>query len=451
MKNLNKNNEIKIKILEECTDDNWKEKEIFWISQIENLTNHTIGGESGHGLLYNITYEEAKELIKSYNIKSKNEWERFIINNKIENFPSDPYEYFIDKGWISWGDFLGTNRTQDNLLALNYISYNNAKNWIKNNLNNVNTLVEWKKLVKENKIPDFIPNRADRFYKKRGWVSWGDFLGTGRIANQFKEFISYEEAKKIIQSLNIKSINEYKKRYNNEIKKFNIPAQPYETYGNKGWTDWSEFLGTGRKQDNLLALNYISYNEAKNWIKNNLKIWSEGDWKKLVKENDIPNFLPNNPQIFYNKKERGWLGWIDFLGTEYKQNNLKCLTYEEAKTWVLTNIKVKTTKYWKNLSKNNQIPSFIPKRPDIYYKSYDRGWVSWNDFFSNDQISRQLIKFMTYEDAKLWIKDNININYSTEWKQLVKENKIIETIPRIPVFYYKKDRGWISWKDFLGK
>lgn len=32
-----------------------------------------------------------------------------------------------------------------------------------------------------------IPNRPERYYKNRGWVSWGDFLGTGRVANQYKK------------------------------------------------------------------------------------------------------------------------------------------------------------------------------------------------------------------------------------------------------------------------
>lgn len=36
-----------IKILEECTEDNWEERECFWISSFENLTNSTDGGQDG--------------------------------------------------------------------------------------------------------------------------------------------------------------------------------------------------------------------------------------------------------------------------------------------------------------------------------------------------------------------------------------------------------------------
>lgn len=35
-------------ILEECTELNWKERERYWISKFDNLTNHKLGGDSGN-------------------------------------------------------------------------------------------------------------------------------------------------------------------------------------------------------------------------------------------------------------------------------------------------------------------------------------------------------------------------------------------------------------------
>lgn len=138
-------------------------------------------------------------------------------------------------------------------------------------------------------------------------------MGTKRIANQNKIFISYEEAKKIIINLNIKSRNQFRLLHDEKIKKYNIPVEPNSTYKNNGWTNWGDFLGTNRLQDNLKALNYLSYEESKNWIKNNLNILSKKDWVVHVKDNKIPNIIPNNPQLYYYKKNRGWKGWKDFL------------------------------------------------------------------------------------------------------------------------------------------
>lgn len=310
---IKKNKNINITILEECNDLNWEEKEKFWIKYYNNLTNLTVGGEGGKISIYNISYKDAKELIKKLNIKSKNHWYRYIKEYTIENFPLNPYEVFKTKGeWISWGDFLGTNNIQDNMKSLNYISYEDAKQWIKENLV-FDTIEDWKKLVNSNKIPDTIPNRPERYYKKRGWINWGDFSGTGKLCNKDKTFVSYEDAKKIINELGIKSRTYWRLLYDKEIKKYNIPSAPDKHYIRTGWINWGEFFGTGRLQDNLKALNYISYEDAKEWIKENLNISTKKDWEIEVKKHNIPNTIPNNPQLYYYKKDRGWKGWKDFL------------------------------------------------------------------------------------------------------------------------------------------
>lgn len=42
---LHQNIKPEIRILEECTIDNWQEREKYWISKLDNLTNSTEGGE----------------------------------------------------------------------------------------------------------------------------------------------------------------------------------------------------------------------------------------------------------------------------------------------------------------------------------------------------------------------------------------------------------------------
>jgi len=306
---IKKGDKIDIKLIEITDENNWQNIEKYWISYFKNLTNSTEGGETGRGKLYTISYEECKEYIKRYNIKSKYSWFRNI--NKLPNFiPLSPREVFLNNGWVSWGDFLGTNRIQDNKKTEKYISYNDAKKYIKENLNEITTLKMWKEYTKNNKIPEIIPNRPERYYnnKNRGWISWGDFLGTGRIANQHKKeiFLSYKEAKKYIYN-KASSIKEFHKK-----RPENIPSNPDKYY--KEWKSWCEFLGTNNIQDNKKSKIYLNYNDAKKYIKENLNnVRTQNIWKEYVKNSKIPKIIPNHPELFYNRKNRGWLGWKDFL------------------------------------------------------------------------------------------------------------------------------------------
>lgn len=180
---MKENYEIDYVILDVCNKNEWQEKEKYYLSKFDNLTNTSVGGIGGSGIKYSMTYEEVKEWVKlNLNITSKSNWYQ-NIKNLPDFIPSNPREVYLKKGWISWGDFLGTNKVWDNLVT--YFPYEESKKIIKKLL--ISSGAEYKKLAKERKIPNGVPNRPERYYKKRGWISWGDFLGTGRIANQYKK------------------------------------------------------------------------------------------------------------------------------------------------------------------------------------------------------------------------------------------------------------------------
>ena len=90
---------------------------------------------------------------------------------------------------------------------------------------------DWKKFCDSGLKPDDIPVTPDRIYKNKGWVSWGDFLGTGRVADQLKEFVSFEECKIFVQKLGLKSHKEWVEYCNSGNKPDNIPTYPQKVYG----------------------------------------------------------------------------------------------------------------------------------------------------------------------------------------------------------------------------
>ena len=67
---------------------------------------------------------------------------------------------------------------------------------------------DWFEYIKKNNIPNNIPRNPTGSYKN-DWKSWGDFLGTGRVADKYKVFKKYNDAKKYAQSLKLKNQNEW--------------------------------------------------------------------------------------------------------------------------------------------------------------------------------------------------------------------------------------------------
>lgn len=238
---INDGNKIIISVIEIVDLIDWQKREIFWINKYkENLTNTSKGGLGGSGKKYNISYNDCVNIIKYLNIKSETEWR---IKSKLNTFPKEipknPEKHF-GENWISWGDFLSTNRIQDNKLKNNYLTYDDSKEWIIKNIGIITSKKEWKYLVYNKKIPYFIPNRPERFYKNRGWISLGDFLSNGIIANQLKKIVSYSDAKIMINNLNITTLKEYKEKQKLYVNI--LPAHPHLTYKNKGYTSYEEFF-----------------------------------------------------------------------------------------------------------------------------------------------------------------------------------------------------------------
>lgn len=127
-----------------------------------------------------ITYDELKEQIKKQNIKTIRGYGYWSRRNK-QNLMIPSYEF--DTKWTSWADLLNQST----------FTYNEAKTFIKNNLDlsNVNNVVEWYKYFDEvvnNEyyeetpyIPPFInefarlPTKPNIYYNE--FVSYDDYLG----------------------------------------------------------------------------------------------------------------------------------------------------------------------------------------------------------------------------------------------------------------------------------
>ncbi len=82
-------------------------------------------------------------------------------------------------------------------------SFEDAKEII--HLLKLKTQKEWQMFCSSGKKPQDIPSIPNRTYKNKGWTTWGDWLGTGKIATQNIEYRSFKESRKFTRKLNLKT------------------------------------------------------------------------------------------------------------------------------------------------------------------------------------------------------------------------------------------------------
>jgi hypothetical protein len=90
--------------------------------------------------------------------------------------------------------------------------------------------------------PETIPSSPNIVYTE--FEGWGEFLGTGRIANQDKKYWNYEQAKIFLKVLQIRSLDHYRQLSNAGIIPATIPKSPWAYYKKQGgWISYPDFFG----------------------------------------------------------------------------------------------------------------------------------------------------------------------------------------------------------------
>ena len=160
--------------------------------------------------------------------------------------------------------------------------------------------------------------------------------------------LPFEEAHVFVRKLSLKNTREWQ-AYNASGKRpANIPGTPHEVYAGKGWTNWGDWLGTGRVRNNG---DFLPYDEGCAFVRP-LGLKNAKEWQAYCASGKRPANVPSNPQKIYAGK--GWKGWIDWLGT-----NNNSLPFEEARAFV-RDLGLKNTREWRAYSKSGKKPANIP-------------------------------------------------------------------------------------------
>ena len=444
-----------------------------------------------------MSFDEAKAWTKLYGpFERRTHWEDYIrtvqLPNNLPRRPSSAYR----SQWKGWGDFLGTETIASWLRK--YRPYTEARQYAK--ALRLKNQSEWRSYCANNLIPVDIPKAPHLTYKKPDWQGWGDFLGTGNIANFNKVFWEFNKARNYVLKLQLSKRDEFKNIATQGLLPSGVPTNPNRTYAQTGWQSWGHWLGT----NSVATFNksYLPYQEARAFV-HQLKLRNWTEWRQYKKLYGLPNDVPANPHQVYESK--GWIDIGDWLGIpNYQPRVLKARDFQEARAYV-HKLGFTTIKQWKDYSKTKERPSDIPKSPETVYANkgfvdlYD--WIGsrpnqWRDFEEAKQfvhtlklkslsewrdycvsgerptdipsnpngvypeyksagdwlgtgtIRTDLKVFREFKEAQKYVQSQ-GLRNQLDWNQWKKQGSRPEDIPSSPDKTYKES-GWKGWRDFLG-
>ena len=330
-------------------------------------------------------------------------------------------------------------RLWDKLSGYNWLQFEEARNFV--HKLKFNNREEWIEYCKSGKKPKDIPTNPHVTYKHDGWKTWGDWLGSGKVATQLRKYKSFEEAREFVRKLKLNNEKEWKEYYLSGQKPEDIPAAAQKIYKLQGWKGMGDWLGTENVASRLMK--YRPFEEASDLVRK-LKIKNQKEWRDYCKSGLKPKDIPANPHGTY--KQDGWKGTGDWLGTGSIAPFLrKYRPFEEARHCA-HKLKIKNTKEWLKYCNSGQKPDDIPSAPYQVYKQ--DGWKSWGDWLGTGNVASRLIKYRPFEEARDFVH-KLKLKGEKEWREYCKSGLKPDDIPASPESTYKQN-GWKTWGDWLG-
>lgn len=327
----------------------------------------------------------------------------------------------------------------ERVAKVNWRTFQDAKEFIhKLKLNNQK---EWQKYVKTKDRPHDIPVDPKRTYKGIGWKGYGDWLGTGTIANRDKEFLSYESAHAIVSIMGITSVKEWRKLYRLGVIPKDIPANPDTVYAISGWIGYGNWFGTGviASQKRII----FPFDKARPFV-HKLKFRKLNEWREYCKSGNKPDNIPANPDHTY--KGKGWKGFGDWLGNGMVANQMKVYrSFQQSRAFVRTQ-NLKDFNGWREYCKSAKKPEDIPANPNKVYAN--EGWIGFNDWLGTEVSIYTMRSHRSFEESREFVRP-LKLNDLKEWVKYCKSGEKPKDIPSNPHKRFK-NQGWISYGDWLG-
>ena len=112
---------------------------------------------------------------------------------------------------------------------------------------------DWERWSRTERPPD-IPSHPWTIYKNAGWNGFADWLGKKKRP----VFLPYEEAKKVVNALGLKSLDDWC-RWSRTERPPDIPSSPWKIYKNAGWNGLADWLGKKKRPVDLSRANDMAF------------------------------------------------------------------------------------------------------------------------------------------------------------------------------------------------
>jgi 3-mercaptopyruvate sulfurtransferase SseA len=248
---------------------------------------------------------KARRFVRGLRLQSGKEWKTYCQSGKKPaDIPTKPERVYAKSGWAGMSDWLGNGR---HARGSPWRPFKTARAYVRKL--GFKSQHEWFDYCKSGKKPLDIPSAPQVIYANTGWAGWGDWLGTGTVANRLRKYLPFTEARAFVHSLGLKTRDEWVAYCRSGKKPADIPTNPNQTYAKTGWAGMGDWLGTGR---HARGSPWRPFKAARAYVRK-LGFKSQHDWFDYCRSSKKPPDIPSNPQLAYSGK--GWAGWGDWLGT----------------------------------------------------------------------------------------------------------------------------------------
>jgi hypothetical protein len=120
------------------------------------------------------TFPDARDWARAQGLRDGREWQALCKSGNLpDDIPAMPGRGYKGLGWISMGDWLGTDAVAPS--KRQFLSYEEAREFIRPL--NLQTKTDYEAWTRSKERPSNIPALPSRSYATTGWWGWGDYLG----------------------------------------------------------------------------------------------------------------------------------------------------------------------------------------------------------------------------------------------------------------------------------
>jgi superfamily II DNA or RNA helicase len=121
-------------------------------------------------------FKKARAFSRSLDLECADDWREYCKSGRrLADVPSNPNVVYAKAGWIGWSDWLGTGKVP----LGQWRSFRKARAFARHL--GLNSKGEWTAYCASGKKPADIPASPDAVYANKGWIRFGDWLGTGNV------------------------------------------------------------------------------------------------------------------------------------------------------------------------------------------------------------------------------------------------------------------------------